>query len=388
MKVTLVFATVLLLALTAPVFSAVCTTDSATPATYNAFLEWFKNKNATAVLATSVAVGTETTCAAEWATAGRCCEIDAVKAHFDKVAQGDGEQWKMFMENTKKFVDGLPKAQEIAAKTTEITAAFTTSISRATADKPARVTDMGFDATTAAAFLATIKDFSSEIDAFKTASKDCFETMKAYKAKLFCLGCAADGFSYFEKASGTQGLGFKFKTGSCNGLVEKCISSWKVMMKIQTYTGLLGVLREVKSNGAERPAKDPKKMFFKGKSPKEIKDAMDKCPNGKVESTCTATELDLICQAHLSVSKPPRPAAVEGGDINIAGGAAVRLLQTADDEGTGSVDASGAQLAATTSLSSSQSLDTSPLTGSGSGSNASLKGFSLLLAALLAVLLN
>jgi hypothetical protein len=385
MKVTLVIATVLLLSLTAPVASAVCTSDSATTATYNAFLEWFKSKNAAAVLAESVAVGTETTCRDEW-TAGTCCQVAAVKEHFDKVAKGDGEQWKMFMESTKRFVDGLPKAKEIAAKTTEITNAFQQSITMGTVDKPARISDMGFDAAGAATFLGTIKDFSAEIETFKTASKDCFDTMKGYKAKLFCLGCAADGFGYFEKVSGGQGLGFKFKSGTCNGLVEKCISSWKVMMKIQVYTGLLGVLREVKSAGTDRPAKDPKKMFFKGKTPKDIKEYMEKCATGKVGGTCTDGDLDNICQAHLSMSKPPRPANVEGGDLAIAGQAAARLLQSAEDEGSGIVSGSGATLAKTTSLSSDTSLDTSPLTGS--SSNSSLRAFSMLFATLLAVLLN
>ena len=387
MKVSLVIATVLLLSLTAPVLNAACTTDSATTATYNAFLEWFKSKDATAVLTTSAAVGTETTCKDEWTTPGTCCTVAGVKAHFDKVAKGDGEQWKMFMESTKKFMEGLPKAKEIAAKTTEITAAFTKSLTMATAEKPARITDMGFDAAGAATFLATIKDFSAEVDVFKTASKECFETMKGYKAKLFCLGCASDGFNYFEKPNAAQGLGFKYKSGSCNGLVEKCISSWKVMMKIQTFTGLLGVLREAKSDGLERPAKDPKKMFFKGKKPKDIKEAIDKCATGKVEGTCVATDLDLICEAHLSMSKPPRPAAVEGGDLTIAGGAAVRLLQnTADDEGTGSANANGATLGSTTTLSSDAALDTTALTGSSGFS--SIRGFSLLCVALMAVLLN
>jgi hypothetical protein len=390
MKVALVIATVLLLSIAAPVTSAVCTTDSATTATYNAFLEWFKSKNAAAVLATSAAVGTDLTCKDEWTAAGTCCTVEAIKAEFEKVAKGDGDQWNKFMESTKKFVDGLPKAIEISAKTTEITAIFTQSKTMATVEKPDRIAEMGFDAAGAATFLATIKDFKAEIDAFKTASKDCFETMKAYKAKLFCLGCAADGYTYFEKPNSAQGLGFKYKTGTCSGLTEKCIGSWKVMMKIQTYTGLLGVIREVKSKGAERPAKDPKKMFFKGKSPKDVKEAMDKCSTGKVEGTCLATDLDTICEAHLSISKPPRPAAVESGDVTMAAagaGSPVRLLvDSADDEGSGSVSATGATLAATTSLSSSSSIDTTTLTGS--SSNSSLRAFSIIFVALLAVLLN
>lgn len=388
MKVTLVIATVLLLSLTAPIVSAPCTTDSATTGTYNAFLEWFKSKNAAAVLSNSVAVGTETTCKDEWTAQGTCCTVAGIKEHFDKVAKGDGDQWKMFMESTKKFMEGLTKAKEIAAKTTEVTAAFQKTITMATVEKPSRIVGMGFDAASAAAFLGTIKDFSAEVDAFKTASKDCFETMKGYKAKLFCLGCAADGYTYFSKGTGAQGLAFKYKSGSCNGLVEKCVSSWKVMMKIQTYTGLLGVIREAKTDGTDRPAKDPKKMFFKGKSPKAIKDAIEKCPSGKMEGNCADADLDLICEAHLSMSKPPRPAAVESGDLTMAGQAAppARLLQTAEDEGTGSTDAAGAQLAKSTSLTSDTSIDTTALTGSSGYS--SLRAFSLLFVALLAALLN
>ena len=390
MKVALVIATVLLLSIAAPVTSAVCTTDSATTATYNAFLEWFKSKNAAGVLATSAQVGTDLTCKEEWTAAGTCCNIDAIKAEFDKVAKGDGDQWNLFMGSTKKFVEGLPKAIEISAKTTELTTIFTQSITMATIEKPARLVQMGFDAAGAATFLATIKDFQAELDAFKTASKDCFDTMKAYKAKLFCLGCAADGYTYFEKAGSLQGLGFKYKSGTCSGLTEKCIGSWKVMLKIQTYTGLLGVIREVKSSGTERPAKDPKKMFFKGKKPKDVKESMDKCPTGKAEGNCSPTDLDVICEAHLSISKPPRPAAVESGDVTMAGAGAaapVRLLQdSADDEGSGKADSAGATLAATTSLTSSNSIDTTALTGS--SSNSSLRAFSMVFVALLAILLN
>lgn len=389
MKVALVIATVLLLSIVAPTTSSACTTDSTVTATYNAFLEWFKSKNAAAVLANSATVGTDPTCNAEWA-AGTCCDITAIKAEFDKVAKGDGEQWNRFMESTKKFVEGLPKAIEISAKTAELTTIFTQSTTMATADKPARIIQMGFDVAGAVAFLATIKDFKTEIDAFKTDSTTCFDTMKGYKAKLFCLGCAADGYTYFEKAGSLQGLGFKYKSGSCSGLTEKCIGSWKFMMKIQTYIGLLGVIREVKSAGLERPAKEPSKMFFKGKKPKDVKEAMDKCPTGKAEGNCLTTDIDVICEAHLSISKPPRPAAVESGDVTIAGAGAtapVRLLQdSADDEGTGKADSAGAQLAATTSLTSSSSIDTTALTGS--SSNSSLKAFSMVFVALLAVLLN
>lgn len=349
MKSSLVIVTVLLLSCLVSSQAAAtpsCITDTA-QANVNYFLAWLAPLSTGTVLS-SPAQSTAGLCSEEWAQ-GSCCDATKVKAFFDSKAKGFKNAWGKLMSGANKFRGQIRKYTALVAKKTEVATALNTANQK----RPSKQSPTGLSGDQAAAFLEKLANFEADLKAFRESSgKECFRSVHPYRGKIWCSGCSAVGYQYFA-----QGPAFKFNSGTCNSLVEKCAPAWAFIAKLQIYQTLLTELQVAKKNkGTER---DSSKAFFAGILPSVVADLITKCPTGKKEGSCTQDDLDKYCQANLSFSEPEPasqdPAIEESPEVDVTD---ARRLQTASTVSTGGsgqvVSSGGVQLAASTSLTSTE----------------------------------
>ena len=349
MKSSLVIVTVLLLSCwvssqASPTPS--CITDTA-QANVNYFLAWLAPLSSGTVLSAS-AQSTVELCKEDWSQ-GTCCDATKLKAFFDSKAKGFKNAWGKLISGANKFKGQIKKYTTAVAKKTEVAAALNTANQR----RPSKQSPTGLTGEEAAAFLEKLSTYEADLKAFRESSgKECFKSIHPYRGKIWCAGCSAVGYQYFA-----QGPAFKFNSGTCNSLVEKCAPAWAFIAKLQIYKTLLTELQVAKKNkGTER---DSSKAFFGGILPAAVANLINKCPTGKVAADCTQDDLDKYCQANLSFSEPEPvaqdPAIEESPEVDLTDSRRLQTASSVSTSGSGQVvSTGGVPLAASTSLTSTE----------------------------------
>ena len=348
----------------------------------NYFLKWAAEKNSAAV-SSSILAYTNTTgiCYNEWKDQGTCCDVAKVKEVFDGKVKSFMDSIKRFMDSVKKIFEKKGTFEKAANKPDEMKA----KLEEAKQKNPDRLnndTGLGMSPEEGKKKLEEFgKSIKDKVDNFKTKAPECFKMANGYVGKIFCEGCSAVGYLKFA-----AGPSYLFQSGSCNSLIEKCINVWGLMSEIQIVVSLMGTIAQVKSNNQTMPTKPPKKMFLKGPSPKDIDMAFKNCTNGKVENNCTQTTLDMICTSFLSFAQPPPAGEVPTADLGAVdqGAPTTRILQTteSDNAGTGTTSSNGISLQSSTSLTSSESIDTTSISTSSVSQNIAISALVALLSIL------
>ena len=301
MKLTTV--AILVLLFVCPILSQ---TVAATCDKTTGFLRWIEGRVAGLVLATPKTTGPFDICTEVWGDAtnfgGTCCDSDKLKAHFESEMAKHKEKWEKFVKSVGKARNAVKKMDRVKPAPLEADQLRkfqeNATALAAVGIKPEQAVDAIKDGAT----------LDADIEKFKTEGKLCFEETIKTKAKFFCYGCAYKGNTNFFAPSDITGeIKFNIKTGTCNGLLDKCIKTWSFLTKVKQFVAVTDRVANIaeKKEGAPKPLPG----FFGPKGGDEVRGLLKGC-NGSTATTaaCTQDNLDNICVAFFSFNKPEKVA--------------------------------------------------------------------------------
>ena len=164
--------------------------------------------------------------------------------------------------------------------------------------------------------------FEPDMKKFRESGKYCFDRGMYFRGQIMCYACAS-GDAYkpffveeFDAVETTKLISFKFKwnTNSCQNLAIDCVSSWKFISNAQLFLQISYMLEhytksfiyDKDEDGLETRTPDLtlltnryKKMnlYYSGKTHGEVQNALEVCPTGETDDTCTKANLQTICSA-------------------------------------------------------------------------------------------
>lgn len=342
--------------------------DVACP-TDNKFLNMLKAKNSAIVL-TNVLTGTSfPICNEIWSTTGTCCDATALKSNFNESMVKDVQGgFNKFMMGLKNVGDGLQKISQVITNKDDAKTKLTTAFNANNTQFNGMTVDQAVD------ILGAGKTFKEDVETFKTASKDCFTKTLENAGKMFCYGCAGTTQTGVNNDDGSTTI----TQASCNAQVDKCLYTWRFMMKIGGLMQVISILNKASKSDAP-PPKVQDKPNFGGVSMNDIMDAYKNCNNSASDATCTDANKATLCKANFNAAKPPKRASDDNmSPDNMAGlpAPSQRLLQavTTSSGEVGVSASTGLDLTKTiTPPGSDAAVDTS-LTSSSSSSARMLMG--------------
>ena len=331
MKLTTV--AILVLLFVCPILSQ--TTAAATCDKTTGFLKWIEGRVGGLVLAAPNTTSPFDICNEVWGNAitfgGSCCDGDKLKGHFESEMAKHKEKWEKFVKSVGKARNAVKKMDRVKPAPLEADQL------RKFQENATALAAVGIKPEQAVEAIKDGATLDADIEKFKTEGKLCFEETIKTKAKFFCYGCAYKGNTdFFAPSSITGEIKFNIKTGTCNGLLDKCIKTWSFLTKVKQFVAVTDRVANIaeKKEGAPKPLPG----FFGPKGGDEVRGLLKGC-NGTTTTTATCTQdnLDSICVAFFSFNKPEKVADA----IDDTGSRLLQTATTAPTEEAATISATG-----------------------------------------------
>lgn len=228
-------------------------------------LKWLKSQNVTILEMPDKNVD-KAICGGNWAEKGTCCQVESIKEFIKKSNDRVTSKWGRYvsrisrikgklMQAFKKIIKAI-KINSIKSKVNlmKVDKRMDSSFSKVFSMLP--TTDEQLQS-----LKATIEGFEDKLAEFKKKGKECFDSMKSFRANMMCAACSATAAQY---SSGQSLVEAKFKVdySTCSALVTKCFSVWKFNFDLATMTQFFSALRT--------KGKSAKSFSSKYKSEKEV----------------------------------------------------------------------------------------------------------------------
>jgi hypothetical protein len=251
---------------------------------------------------------------------GSCCKLTTMNNTFSAQMTPVVTAWDSFNKELVYVRRRILYVRSLySRRTRDEIRAYVTEMTEISNFKPALD---GLSVSKILSILESFFTFEPDMKKFRESGKYCFDRGLYFRGQIMCYACAS-GDTYkkyfveeFDAVETTKLKSFTFKwnTNSCQNLAIDCVTSWKFISNAQLFLQITYMLEhytksfiyDKDEDGLETRTPDltlltnvynKMNLYYSGKTHGEVQNALEVCPTGETDDTCSKANLQTICSA-------------------------------------------------------------------------------------------